>query len=41
MSRFASFVRLVVGSDLIDQGVNVGQPFTGSAPDLGPFEYSP
>jgi hypothetical protein len=35
------FVRLVVGSDLIDQGVNVGQPFTGSAPDLGPYEYSP
>jgi hypothetical protein len=35
------FARLVVGSDLIDQGVNVGQPFSGSAPDLGPYEYQP
>lgn len=35
------FARLVVGSDLIDQGVNVGQPFSGSAPDLGPYEFTP
>ena len=35
------FARLVGGSDLIDQGVNVGQPFNGSAPDLGPYEYQP
>lgn len=35
----AGFARLVAGSDLIDQGVNVGQPFSGSAPDLGPYEY--
>jgi hypothetical protein len=33
------FARLVSGSDLIDQGVNVGQPFNGSAPDLGPYEF--
>jgi len=33
------FARLVNGSDLIDQGVNVGQPFNGVAPDLGPYEY--
>jgi hypothetical protein len=33
-----SFMRLAPGSDLIDRGVNVGLPFNGSAPDLGPFE---
>ncbi|MES2923013.1 MAG: right-handed parallel beta-helix repeat-containing protein [Verrucomicrobiota bacterium] len=33
------FARLVSGSDLIDKGVDVGVPFHGSAPDLGPFEY--
>lgn len=32
------FARLVAGSDLIDQGVNTGLSFTGSAPDLGPYE---
>ncbi|MFO1489143.1 MAG: hypothetical protein U1F65_11770, partial [Verrucomicrobiota bacterium] len=35
------FARLVSGSDLIDQGVNVGLPFNGTAPDLGPFEFQP
>jgi hypothetical protein len=35
------FARLVAGSDLIDQGVNVGRPFNGAAPDLGPYEYTP
>lgn len=35
------FARLVSGSDLIDKGVNVGIPFSGSAPDLGAFEYEP
>jgi pectate disaccharide-lyase len=35
------FARLVAGSDLIDQGVNVGQLFNGTAPDLGPYEYAP
>jgi MYXO-CTERM domain-containing protein len=32
------FMRLATGSDLIDKGENVGLPFAGSAPDLGPFE---
>jgi hypothetical protein len=35
------FVRLVAGSDLIDQGVDIGSPFNGAAPDLGPYEYAP
>ncbi len=35
------FMRLVAGSDLIDKGVNVGIPFTGTAPDLGAFESAP
>jgi hypothetical protein len=34
-----SFLKLVAGSDLIDKGTNVGIPYTGSAPDLGAFEY--
>lgn len=34
----SGFARLVAGSDLVDRGGNLGQPFTGSAPDLGPFE---
>ena len=34
------FARLVSGSDLIDKGVNVGWPFSGPAPDLGPFEFA-
>lgn len=37
----AGFARLVGGSDLIDKGVNAGQPFNGAAPDLGPYEYAP
>ena len=32
------FMRLVSGSDLIDQGIDVGYPYNGSAPDLGCFE---
>ena len=35
------FGRLVAGSDLIDKGVDVGWPFNGTAPDLGPYEFSP
>ncbi|MFZ6031212.1 MAG: InlB B-repeat-containing protein [Chloroflexota bacterium] len=35
------FARLVAGSDLIDQGIDVGIPFLGSAPDLGAFEFEP
>ncbi len=33
-----TFGRLATGSDLIDAGVNVGLPFSGSAPDIGVFE---
>ena len=33
-----NFTRLVPKSDLIDKGTNVGLPFSGPAPDLGPFE---
>ena len=33
------FARLVLGSDLIDRGVNVGLPYKGLAPDLGAYEY--
>lgn len=35
------FARLVAGSDLIDKCVNVGLPYCGSAPDLGPYDYCP
>ena len=35
------FGRLVNGSILIDAGVDVGEPFCGSAPDLGAYEYCP
>lgn len=32
------FMQLVENSDLIDAGVNVGLPFSGTAPDLGCYE---
>jgi hypothetical protein len=32
------FGHLAPGSGLIDKGVNVGLPYNGAAPDLGPFE---
>ena len=35
-----NFLRLAPGSDVIDRGVNVGIPYSGSAPDLGAFEYA-
>lgn len=34
-----AFMRLVANSDLIDKGVDVGNPFLGSAPDLGAYEF--
>lgn len=34
-----TFMRLKSGSDLIDKGIDVGLPFKGNAPDLGPFEF--
>jgi MYXO-CTERM domain-containing protein len=33
------FMKLAAGSDLIDEGQDVGLPFTGSAPDLGAYEF--
>ncbi len=33
-----SYLRLATGSDLINSGTNVGLPFLGTAPDMGPFE---
>jgi hypothetical protein len=36
-----NFVRLAAGSDLIDGGSLLGNPYIGSAPDLGAFEYNP
>ncbi len=35
-----TFGHLSQGSDLINKGVNVGLPYSGTAPDLGAFEYS-
>ena len=32
---------LATGSDLINAGTNIGRPFNGSTPDLGPFESDP
>jgi uncharacterized repeat protein (TIGR02059 family) len=33
-----NFLHLAAGSDLIDVGTNVGQPYSSSAPDLGAYE---
>jgi len=33
-----NFLKLTKGSDLINVGINVGLPYKGLAPDLGPFE---
>lgn len=34
-----SFFRLTESSDLIDRGVEVGLPYSGTAPDLGCYEF--
>lgn len=34
-----AFLRLAVGSPAINAGTNMGQPFVGSAPDLGCYEH--
>jgi hypothetical protein len=36
----SDFLHLALGSDLIDKGINVGIAYTGSAPDLGAYEYT-
>ncbi|MBN1309670.1 MAG: right-handed parallel beta-helix repeat-containing protein, partial [Chitinispirillaceae bacterium] len=33
------FLRLAASGQLIDKGADIGLPFSGSAPDLGAFEY--
>ena len=35
-----NFLKLVAGSNLIDKGVDVGLPYSGSSPDLGAYEYA-
>jgi hypothetical protein len=34
-----NFLHLTQGSDLINTGIDVGLPYSGSAPDLGAYEY--
>jgi hypothetical protein len=34
-----SFLHLVETSDLVNAGINVGLPYSGTAPDIGAFEY--
>lgn len=34
-----NFMKLSASSDLIDKGMNIGFPYSGSAPDLGCYEY--
>jgi pectate lyase len=36
---YISFAQLVSSSDLVDAGTNIGFAYSGSAPDLGAFEY--
>ena len=36
-----TFGKLVEGSDMINAGIDVGLPFSGSAPDLGAFDFDP
>ena len=33
------FLQLAAGSQMIDQGTDVGLPYVGAAPDLGAYEY--
>jgi hypothetical protein len=35
------YLKLVADSDLRDAGVDLGLPYNGSAPDIGPFESDP
>ncbi len=39
-SCYNNFLRIAPGSKLIDAGVSVGLPFSGTSPDLGAFESS-
>jgi hypothetical protein len=35
------FLRLRAGSDLVDAGRDIGEPFSGAGPDLGAYERRP
>ncbi|MGC4068769.1 MAG: DUF4990 domain-containing protein [Polyangiaceae bacterium] len=35
-----NYFKLLSGSDLRNSGVNVGLSYSGTAPDIGPFEFS-
>jgi len=35
------FLKPTAGGNLVDAGADVGLSYEGSAPDIGPFEYSP
>ena len=35
------FLRPAPGGNLVDVGVDLGLPFEGTAPDIGPFEHTP
>ena len=36
-----AFMHLTADSDLVDEGLDVGLPYYGAAPDLGAFEVVP
>ena len=38
LPELGEYFHLAVDSDLLDAGIDVGLPYSGSAPDLGPFE---
>ena len=40
LPSLGSYFQLTSGSDAIDAGVDVGLPYSGSAPDIGAFEYN-
>ena len=35
-----NFMKLAAGSDLLNKGVDVGLPYSGSAPDLGAYDFA-
>ena len=35
-----NFLKLAAGSDLLNKGVDVGLPYSGSAPDLGAYDFA-
>lgn len=39
LPNLGNYFKLASGSDAIDAGIDVGLPYSGSAPDLGSYEY--